>query len=217
MSYELTVAPAEEPLTLTEAKAHLRIDHADEDTGIEALITLARRKIEHDALVQLVTATWNLYRDHFPTWHFQHSLRVIEITKPPLQQVNSVQYYDVDAALQTFDAANYYVDAISRPGRITLKNGQVWPTVEWDRPHAVIVNFDAGYGTAADVPEEAKHAMRLLVGHWYENREAAAAGSVREIEFSYESLLEQLQWTAHHKIIEPCPPAKNATGSRSSA
>ena len=199
MSYQLTSAPEEEPLSLPEAKAHLRVDHTDEDDEITSLISLARRKIEHDAMIQLVTATWKLYRDRFPTRHWQHSPRVIELTKPPIQSVTSLEYYDPAGDLQTFDPANYYTDLISRPGRITLKNGLVWPTLEIARPNAVIITFVAGYGAAVDVPEEAKHAMRLLVGHWYEHREAV--GNIGpEIEFSYSSFLMQLKWTMHNKV-----------------
>lgn len=201
MTYQLDTAPAEEPIDLADAKAHIRVDHTDEDTVIGNLITLARRMVEHDAMRQLVTATWKLYRDKFPTRHFQDSERVIEITKPPLQSVASVEYYDADGTLQTFASSKYHVDAVSSPGRIVLKNGQTWPVVETGRPNAVVITFDAGYGDAADVPEEAKHAIRLLVGHWYENREAAAIGAIgKEIEFSYTSFIQKLAWTAHQKV-----------------
>lgn len=201
MTYVLDTAPAEEPIDLTDAKAHLRIDHADEDTEIGNLITLARRKVEHDAMRQLVTATWTMYRDTFHTRHFQDTRQIIELTKPPVQRVASLEYYDPDGVLQTFSSANYYVDAISTPGRIILKNGQAWPSIESGRPNAVIITFDAGYGDAADVPEEAKHAIRLLVGHWYENREAAIVGTIsKEVEFSYSSFIQQLEWTAHWKL-----------------
>lgn len=197
MSYELSSAPAEEPLDLIEAKLHLKIDHSDEDSAISSLITLARRKLEHDTWRQLVTATWKLYLDDFP-----RGIKPICWTLPPLQSVSSIEYYDTDGTLQTFASSKYHVDSKSTPGRILLKSGQAWPAVEDARPNAVIVTAIAGYGDAADVPEEAKHALKLLIGHWYLNREAVAAGGMsKEIAFSYSALSEQLRWT-NHAILE---------------
>jgi uncharacterized phiE125 gp8 family phage protein len=188
--YELVTPPAEEPLTLVEAKAHCRIDHADEDDLLDAFIVAAREYVEDLTWRQLVTATWKLYLDDFPRG------RQIRLNKPPIQSITSIEYYDVEGDLQTFAASKYWVDTIHAPGGILLKNGEAWPVVEVDRPNAVIITFVAGYGAAAAVPEKAKHAMRLLISHWDQNREAVLTGTIsKEVEFSVRALIGLLCWT----------------------
>lgn len=193
MSYEVITPPDEEPVSLLEAKAHCRIDHNDEDDWLSSRIVQARRKVEQEAWRTLVTTEMALYLDEFP--------RVIWWTLPPLQEVTSIEYHDVAGDLQTVDEDDYHVDAKRAPGRIVLANGAAWPTVQSGRPNAVIVTAEAGYGNAGNVPEEAKHAMLLLIGHWYLHRETVLSGTIsKELEFAYSNLIEQLKWTRHALI-----------------
>ncbi len=53
--------------------------------------------------------------------------------------------------------------------------GQSWPGARSGEP--VVVRYVAGYGVAGDVPALLKRAMLLLIGHWYENREAVVVAS----------------------------------------
>jgi uncharacterized phiE125 gp8 family phage protein len=54
----------------------------------------------------------------------------------------------------------------------------------------VTVRFVAGYGAnPGDVPEPLRQAMLLLIGHYYENREAVAAGTLTELPFAVASLV----------------------------
>jgi hypothetical protein len=92
-------------------------------------------------------------------------------------------------AWSAMDAATYYADG-----------NLVYPNASWWGGHTRFrVTFDAGYDPDAgdpgdplaeppvpatpgdpDVwaaPDDIKHAVRLLVGHWYENREAVVVGA----------------------------------------
>ena len=60
MKATLTVPPAGEPLTLAEAKPHLRVDLNDDDALITALISAAREQVEFLTGQRLITQTWEL-------------------------------------------------------------------------------------------------------------------------------------------------------------
>lgn len=163
----LKTAPAVEPLALDELKLHLRVDHDDEDTYIEGLALAARRHVEQTILNRaLITQTWNLYLDRFP------GRSQIRLPYPPLQSVTGVYYTPEGDSEQTYGAANYHVDVLSRVGRVVLEKNSAWPGDELQVVNGVRVEFVAGYGDEADdVPEEVRRAMLLIVGDLYENRE----------------------------------------------
>lgn len=174
MGYSLITAPAIEPVTTAEAKAHLRVDIADDDTLIDNLVKAAREQAESFTGRALLTQTWEYALDGFPAENH------IDLPKPPLQSVTSVTYYDTDGAAHTFAATSYYVDKSMEPGRLVLDYGETWPS-ETLRPSsgAVVIKFKAGYGDAATtVPQSIRQAILLLVGHWYEAREAIIVGTI---------------------------------------
>lgn len=175
-STALVTAPAEEPITSLEAKEHLRVEADDfsQDATIARLIAAARRKVERDTWRVLVTQTWDAFYDGFPA----DSCPLV-LPKPPLQSVTSVKYTDSDGTtVTTFAAASYFVDAASEPARVALHDGGEWPSDTLRPANGVEVRLVAGYGAAADVPEHFKQMMLLLVGHWFENREASIAGAI---------------------------------------
>lgn len=187
--------PASEPVTLAEAKAHLRVEATltDEDELITSLIQAAREQVEDLTHRQLITATWNLRLDGFPDW-------AISLPRPPLQAVNSIKYYDTEGTLvETLaEDTDFLVDAASFVARIVPVPGGAWPATQ-DRPGAVIINYDAGYGDdAADVPAKIRQAMLLLIGHLYENREAVLVGvSADELPLAVDALLRPLAVPLH--------------------
>lgn len=185
MALKLVTAPATEPLTLTEAKTHLRVDGSDDDTYITSLITVARKYCEGFQNRAYITQTYDLTLDAFP-------INNITLKPPPIQSVTSIKYYDTAGTEYTFDASNYIVDTDSEPGRISLGYLKTWPIITLQPINGVKIRFTAGYGDAASsVPETVKQAMLLLIGHWYENREPVITGmSVSsEIEFTARALL----------------------------
>ncbi len=170
MALVLTSGPAVEPVTLTEAKAYLRVDLSDEDTLIASLITAARIHVEVSLGRSLITQSWSLFLDQWP------EARVLTLPIAPLQSVTDVRTYAEDDTAIIWDASNYFVDASSDPGRVVRQNTASWPPP--GRPaNGVEVAFVAGYGNgASDVPEPIRQALLLLIAHWYERREPVALG-----------------------------------------
>ena len=163
----LVTAPEVEPVSLTDAKLHLRVDVSDDDDLITALVQATREQAEAFTRRALITQTWELVLDAFP------SSSTIAVPLPPLQSVSSIKYKVDGGTEYTFSSDSYVVDTDSEPGRIVLEDGAAWPGDTLYEAAAVRVRFVAGYGEAAsDVPESIRAGMKLLLGHFYENREA---------------------------------------------
>ena len=172
MSLRLVTVPAAEPLSTAQAKSHLRVDASDEDTLIDDLVKSARESIEEDTGLQLITATWRLYLDQFPA-----TGKLIRLPRPPLQSVSSIKYYDADGVLQTWTSTLYLVDIDAVPARIAEAPDEDWPDTQ-DRINAVEIEFVSGYGLAgSDLPEPINSALKLQLGHLFENREDVLVSS----------------------------------------
>jgi uncharacterized phiE125 gp8 family phage protein len=184
LTYRVITPPVIEPVTLTEAKAQCRVDITDDDTFLTDLIGRARETIEKMNWRAFLTQTIELWLEEWP--HDDE----IELPAPPLQSVTSIVYYDVDDVAHTLSATVYFVDVISEPGQVHLKHNQTWPILTLRDYNAICVTYKAGWAAAADVPKSIKQAVLLLVGHWYENREASIVGAIaREIELGIQALL----------------------------
>ena len=190
MPMQLITPPAGEPVSLQEAKAHLRVDFDDDDGLIQALIAAARQAAETITNRQLMSARWKLVMDSFPGpslmgvptgQPFSLPGHAILIHKSPVLNVVSINYLDMAGVLQSMPASNYTVDAACEPARITPVFGQIWP-IALPQIGAVSVTFDAGYGAAASVPEGIKSWIKLRVGSLYAHREEVAALSRGRIE-----------------------------------
>lgn len=159
---KLITPPATEPVTLTEAKARLRITITDEDDDITSLIKQARELCEAACQRAFITQTWSLYLDDFPR-HIHWYQQAIRLPRAPLQSVTWIKYYDTAGVQRTYDAAMYHVTTGSEPGRIAPLWGAYWQYAQFGRPEAVEVRFVAGYGAASDVPNAAKAAILLTM------------------------------------------------------
>lgn len=155
-------APSEEPLTLAQIKAHLRILTSSEDTHIGTLQLAARQHIENITGRVMMARTLEIYLPEFRD--------EMLLPRPPLSSVTSIKYLDTSNTLQTLNASTYVVEPASFFGSVQLAYGKQWPNT-YVHPRAVTIRFVAGAATAAEVPEEFKHAIKLLTAHWYYNRE----------------------------------------------
>lgn len=188
-----TVEPATEPITLAEAKAHLRVDTDADDTYISSLITVARVYCEERLDTTFVTSTWQAKYDNFPIWG-------LVLPRPPMLAENvSIAYRDEagDVNTITSGASQFQIDASVLPGRAYPLYNDTWPSVRGDE-NSVTVTWQAGYGDAAsDVPAIAKHSMLLLIGNWYAAREPVTAGMTSQnmpIPYTFETLISMSGW-----------------------
>lgn len=139
MNLEITVAPASLPISVAEAKRHLRVTGTDEDTHIKTLIRAATAHVEALTRRALVTRTAVMRMDAFPSG-------AIEVPLAPLRSVTSIAYIDTAGDSQTWAASKYDVDVRSRPGRIEPAYGEVYPSTR-DDMNAVTVTFVCGHAT----------------------------------------------------------------------
>ena len=169
-------APIENAVTLDEAKAHLRIDHDYEDAYIANLCRVGTLVAEAYQDRQFVTATYDLTIDGFPrqhNWRIDRGGAPIYLPKSPLSSVTSVKYLDENGTQQTLATTEYTVDAKTEPGRIVPAYQKTWPVNTRWHVATVTVRFVCGYGTAAQVPETTKTAIKTIISFLYENREPA--------------------------------------------
>lgn len=209
IAFETVTPPAFEPLTLPEAKAQCRLDGVDDyNADLNWLIEVAREKVESDSERAFITQTRLMWVDQFPNagarsqitmnpfpsqpWLYGGAVQAMEIAVKPVTGVTSIQYVNQAGVLTPWDSSNYIVDCKSNPTRITPAYGLIWPICRV-QINAVQVTFTCGATSATLVPAMARHAMRLLIGHWFENREAV--GTVPgEIALGYESLINGIRW-----------------------
>lgn len=152
-----------EPVTLAEAKSHLRVATSDYDTLITSLITAARQSCEGLLRRTLLQSTWELTLDAFPC--------AVQLRMPRVIDVPGVQYLDTAGATQTLNPASYQLDAKSEPGWLVPAYGYDWPSTR-AQVNAVTITYRCGYGTTADkVPAPIKQWILAQIGAMYENRE----------------------------------------------
>jgi uncharacterized phiE125 gp8 family phage protein len=158
MNLRVITPPTEEPVTLTEAKAYLRVDGTSDDTLITSLIVAAREKCEEISRRAFITQT---LEETFDRWCLN-----LKLLRPPLVSVTSVKYTDFFTVQSTW--TNYRVDTSSEPGVVQF---YTVPGVALAPTGGIVIRYVAGYGAAANVPQRIKSAVLSVVMAWYESRE----------------------------------------------
>lgn len=182
MSLKLVTPPEIEPVMVLEVKNHLRIDSTTEDDLLSGFITAAREYCEGVQNRAYITQEWELALDRWPD--------VIGVPLPPLQTVDSIKYYGTDGTEYTLDPERYQVSTRGYKARIAPVYGDSWPTISLRPLDGIVVAFTAGYGDDRDdVPEKTRVAIKLLAGHFHENREATDIKQVNEVPFAVRALL----------------------------
>lgn len=170
---QILVQPAVEPVCLADAKLQSRVDAdiTSEDGLITRLITVARRECEALTQRAFITQTWFHTLDTFPFWRTYSPFGpAIELVKPPVQSVTSVQYLDQNLDQQTLDSSFYTLDNISEPARLVKNSIQIWPVVGF-AANAVQITTVNGYGDdPSDVPAGIQQAILVYVAWMYRNR-----------------------------------------------
>jgi uncharacterized phiE125 gp8 family phage protein len=187
--------PAVEPVSVSEAKAHLRVDISDDDSYIQNLVSSAREWCEQYLDRTLINTQWTMRLDSFPY--------EIELPRPPIATSGTttavaLTYTLGDDSTATLSTTAYRVDRHSTPGVVRQLRAGTWPA-NLDDYNAVAVTWWAGYGASGtSVPAAIRHAILMLVGHWYESRSSVLTGSIsKEIEFGVKSLLDSQRWGSY--------------------
>lgn len=165
------------PITLEEAKEHLRVTDTNSDSYIQGLIAVVTEYVEGVTDRTLITTEYIWKQDQFPCKY------TMLVPKPPLQAVSAITYIDSNGSTQTWGSTYYTVDTVSIPARLTPAYQETWP-ITLNVPNAVTVTFTAGYSShLGGVPERIKHAIKFLVAHYWSNRQEAvtAVGSIASV------------------------------------
>jgi uncharacterized phiE125 gp8 family phage protein len=188
MSAMLLSAPASEPLALADVKAHLRLDSADEDTLVIALILAARQWIERRTGRKLISQRWRVMRDAWPVERMAPGL-ILPIPFAPLISVDAVRVVDPSGATVLVNPVTYVVDPSDSRPRLAFLN---LPPAPGQPINGISLDLTVGYGTdPAMVPEPLRQAMRLLVTDWFEHRGDDA--SAKETNADIEALIAPYQ------------------------
>lgn len=169
----LITAPATNAVTRDEAKAHARIENADEDAIVDVYLATACATIEELTRRRFVDQTWDFYFDAFE--------EPIVVPLAPVLSIESITYVDTDGDTQTWSSSNYVVDNPGGPSgdraSIRLASGASFPATNGE-PRCVVVRVRVGYDVANPVPAALKAAALMLFGHLYANREPVIVGSI---------------------------------------
>jgi uncharacterized phiE125 gp8 family phage protein len=168
---KLVLDSTAEPVSTSDIKRHVNLPTSfiGDDPWISDAVTAARKLIEQyiPGGRAFINQTWDLVLDQFPRGDDR-----IEFPLPPFQSISSITYYDANNSSTTLATSDYVTHAPhSLPGYIKPAYNKVWPSSS-QREDAVTIRFVAGYGSSASsVPMNVRHALKMTVAHWYENRE----------------------------------------------
>ncbi|MNL13845.1 hypothetical protein D3C87_1347650 [compost metagenome] len=190
--YKIITPVATEPVSRQEAKLHCRViaDVADvtahpEDASFDAWIIAAREFSEHYTGRAFATQTLEMGLPCFP----EVSDEAIDLDLPPVATITSVKYTDGAGVEQTIPGSSYALSTYGDSRRLAPTYSIYWPSTQ-GVPDAVRIRYVTGYAT---LPQAARAALLLLVGHLYENRQDVSALSLHEIPVGARSLLDTIK------------------------
>jgi uncharacterized phiE125 gp8 family phage protein len=210
LSLNLIQGPAAEPVSLSLAKQHLRVDFTYDDNYIPGLITAAREWCEVYMQRHIFNQTWQRTLDYFPIWvggttvspnNFQDWMffsdywsKVMIQLPGKIQSVSSITYVVPNGGgTQTLPTSDYVCDLTSVPARLVPTQGMTWPVQTLYQPGSVTIEYVAGsWGDGVEVnncPQAVVQAMLLLIKHWYDHREAVSEQNFKNVPMAVQALL----------------------------
>ena len=213
MRLQIVTDAAGEPVSLADAKLFCRVDTDADDATITGLITAARRRVERDTGLALLTQTWRMVLDRWPgqkpgglsPWwdgvkegpiSMLTGVSTIEIPKRPYQSCDWIKLRDAYGAQVTVDASIYFEERSNYDGRIIKKLGQIWPVIVLSPTAAIEVQFKAGFDADpwGAVPDELLVALKQLVKHWFDQRDTIVDGRSSTVPHGYAEIVNS--WRA---------------------
>lgn len=212
-----SIPPVVEPVSLAEAKAHLRVDSEAEDDLIMGLIQAAREWVEVYLDRTLITTQWTMKMDSFPTMARQLSEAYmdrtfiatqmttradifppdIELPRAPMSKTNTattITYVTAEGTTTTLPTSQYRVDIDSTPGVVRPLYAGTWPAHRVDQ-NSVTITWYAGYGDSGlKVPQAIRTPIKMLVSHLWRNREMTTAVALTETPMAVKTLLDSQRW-----------------------
>jgi uncharacterized phiE125 gp8 family phage protein len=205
-----SISPNVLPLDLDTVRKHLRFVTHSEDDLILGWIQAASEDFERETGIQILTATREFWMDSFP-WQ-----REIELPRPPLQTIAYVAYDDTDGTEQVFDGSPlpYLLQnpqgPLARRGRIALAvPGVLWPQAAY-HAKAVRIRYTCGYGdSGANVPQQIKTALYLLVANYHKFRSEVHEGRSSiplQIPVGAQKIIDAFKFSASSQLQMTRPP-----------
>jgi len=161
MYYVQTVAPSEEPLSLSDAKAFSYIDISDDDALINVMIATSREYAENLTNRQFEVATFELFNERI--------IQDWQLPKNPIKSISKIEYMDSDGDYQTLSSDDYYLYGDNDIFRIHF---DTIPSYK-DHKESIKITFVSGYDV---VPKSIVSWLKLKVNSLYENREQFVIG-----------------------------------------
>nr|WP_321457192.1 head-tail connector protein [uncultured Cohaesibacter sp.] len=187
--YQIT-APDALPVTLDEIKTHCRVDGESEDDYLTGLLQAAVSYLDGYSGILgkcLMTQEW---AQEFEWWGD------FPLCLGPFLDLTSIAYFDEDGESQTVDLSSVRIERRVLGAVACLKVGASWPDADPDAG-PITVTWRVGYEDAAAVPAGIRHAIKLMVGHWFENREAVVIGTITsQVPLAVDALL-----STHRKVF----------------
>lgn len=162
----LTAAAVSEPVTTADLKSFMRIDSTDDDGLIASLIKAATKRADEYCKRSFMEQDWRA--------SFDSLAMIVDLPRPPLVSVDKVTLYDQDGT--EYAVTDFHIDTASEPGRVFFNSTDGWPTTVRKKA-AMVIDYTAGASNPTLVDQDVKHAIKLIVAFWYENRESQAMPS----------------------------------------
>ena len=182
------VDPAALPVTIAEAKSHLRLSQSatELDDNLQLIIEAATERVEQDLDRQIISATYQ--QSQFCWVDRETGWDAVRLHKKGVTSITEVAYYNTDGDLTVMDAADYIFD--EGRGAVFPASGTEWPSVLADHPAAVSIKFAAGYGAdGATVPRLIKQAILLSLGKWFYDP-GQEGSALHSQEIAYQSVVQ---------------------------
>lgn len=197
MNLEKITTPTALPIPLSSIKTHLRVEQNETafDDELSELVLAAADYVQAETHLQLINTQ---YKARWKTWP---DAQYLKIPLFPVVSVDLLQYYNTSGTLTTF--TGYQTELYQSPCKVYLNARTDWPDLQDEKVNAVVLTFTAGYGTSSlSTPPMVRHLIKLLVGHWFRNREAILTGTIsKEVELAFDSLKNQVRVNEFEEFI----------------